>query len=272
MGLYVLSAVSHVVYVPRQSDRFSVDIMCNLFDRLARNALPSRNFFNVQLKSNRKKIEVRAGSRAWSVFRTPLPFFVGVVDLRKHEFALYHTIYRINQLQKYGGRDKLVIYLRERLNDGQGGFDEETRIVETGRPIAKFHVLDLDEPTTRSKTRESLRLLLERWIIVDSVNIALMQLDFPIVFKPRTYDTNQIPEDTLVPTGYARPQSFGTAVRSSEIVLAALSGYLQVLLQRGPMETDALTHLQALLDRIREFTRQGHTVLDRWSTKRQDAP
>jgi hypothetical protein len=98
LAVYLLSALGLVTQVPRQED-IGFDLVCSVADqetgRLTFNhqflvSLKSRSSPNIVLKpdkgNERNSIHIQ-----W-LYRLELPFFLGVVDKKQNELALYSTL------------------------------------------------------------------------------------------------------------------------------------------------------------------------------------
>jgi len=194
-----------------------------------------------------------------------MPVLIGVVKQQAHRLYLYHRLDRIALLQLNGPQDNLTIRIGSHTSTGAKSPTDAPRSLYTGAPVADVDIRHLDEPIEAQRGREHLRNLLDWWVALDYLNISLMQLHIPVVYTPSSYSTNAIPTQAPKGTQYANPASFGRVVCSARQVFDSLKWYLMVLQTRGPLGTDALSHIGTLLNAIDELRKQAKDVRDKWT-------
>jgi hypothetical protein len=188
LASYVLSQLGFCVPVPRQFDRFLIDIFVQVFrteNQVHRATSLSCGF---QIKSNQEPISIRGDHQREAFFRTGTPFFVAVVDKKHQLLSIYTTIQRLLFAWTPGEVDVDLI------------FDETSWPLSAisgthlplGKPIVKIDigVLDSDNSEESQAERRKLRIVV-LWIMVERLAIACRQDQMPFVPMPKTIRTNE---------------------------------------------------------------------------------
>lgn len=166
LAAFAFDTIGYSVPVPRQEDRFLVDLLVHLARRDDQERLvPQGIVFCVQVKSDKSPIGIRAEHVEWlNKFMAPL--YISVVDKTKQILEIFHTMRRIEAAHRPSG-NALALCMQDELpatiSIGNRTFDCDA--VPLGKPIARIELpaLDAENPSIKKARRHEFSQLMLGW-------------------------------------------------------------------------------------------------------------
>ena len=188
LAAYVLSQLGFCVPVPRQFDRFLVDMLVQVFrteDKVHRTTSLSCGF---QIKSTTDSIPVEGAHLREAFYRTGTPFFIAVVNKKQQTFAVHTTMQRLLFAWTPGEVDVTLAFDDSAwpLLPGSG------TVIPLGKPIVEISIPALDSADAAESAAERRKLrIIVLWIMLERMAIAWRQDQMPFVPMPKTIRTNE---------------------------------------------------------------------------------
>jgi hypothetical protein len=180
LALYALTRLAFVTPVPRQEDFGVVDFRCILTSRNGNQVIP-RGAFHVQVKSEGRPVTFNADNVRWLSTNMDCPLFICMVDRNRIAFHLFSALNLWTALFFRMHPQKICLvegthpqgepYVHRRGTSGDPIQDEEGEFdVYLGEPV-----LDVTLDNIQANA-DQLTDVLDAWIRLDRLNVALMRL------------------------------------------------------------------------------------------------
>lgn len=254
----IMSAVAHIVPVPRIADYFGIDLFAKPFSAEGRTLRASGSTLCMQIKSTADDVSLTSSEDLLILNGLANPFFIGVLDKSSRTLSIFTTILRFPALL-----DDSQHPITFRV-DGSGpgisfGEDEQT-IVSCGPPICVARQDDLDsaDATTKERARMTLSDCLAHWVHLEALALAWRTAGIPIApTGPAEWTPGTVPSHSNTIAVSWKPDTIAPLVTAAENIAFALhtacvnapksSGFStqDVDVFRG-FERHALDHLQAI--------------------------
>jgi hypothetical protein len=260
----ILSAVAHVVPVPRIADYFGIDLFAQPFSKEGRNLRTGGSTFCMQLKSTAEEIPLNSPEDLLILNGLANPLFMGVVDKSSRTLSIFTTILRFPALLD-DSKHPIVLYV-----DGSGpgiSFNEdEPTIVRCGPPICIARQDDLDSADVRIKesARKTLSDCLAHWVRLEALALAWRTAGIPAApTGPADWAPGEVPDHSTTIALSWKPVSIAPLVKAAENIAFALhTACTNVPISPGfsqeeanlfkKFEAHAQNHLQAMIGLRRE--------------------
>lgn len=161
-----MSAVGFVVPVPRQEDRFKIDMFVHLNEETPKGPKPIGLSLGVQVKSSERDIEL-SPDEALLLAKSQLPVFVAVLSPSSSELRVYGTF------QRYllDGTAEAVLRFGNTSTEETKGSTKE--YIFLGDPVVIIDLDKLDSPVELERKGEQSRLRnhLKAYVFLDMKNI-----------------------------------------------------------------------------------------------------
>lgn len=190
LAIPALSKLGFTIPIPRQEDQFGVDFIVHLAYMKERTVVPSGRSFGIQIKSRMDPIVFHKQEDRDSLFNSNMPFFIGVVNRESLSLTIYSTLARLRLFWMKGLNFEFEIAFKE-TNVAREPPDYKSKQVYTGKPIVKIGLVEPSTSNERLDEFQNLQLTMEDWIKLENENLSLKEQKVPLVFLPKTYETNK---------------------------------------------------------------------------------
>ena len=219
----IMSAVAHVVPVPRIADYFGIDLFAQLFSAEGRNLRANGPTFCMQIKSTADDICLTSPEDLFILNGQANPFFIGVLDKSSRTLSIFTTILRFPALLDNSQRP-----IKFRV-DGSGpgisfGEDEQT-IVGCGPPICVARQDDLDsaDAPTKGRARKALSDCLAHWVRLEALALAWRTAGIPVApTGPAEWASGTVPSHGNTIAVSWKPDAIPSLVTAAENIAFAL--------------------------------------------------
>lgn len=195
---YLFTAWGTVTPVRRQDDH-GLDLYCTLADRIRRRTVV-REYFVVQVKSNRRPwVFANPESVRWLV-KYPSPLFLAVVNKKKATVSVYHVMPRF-LVWALGSLPQRLELKPEDITEGKFCEWGTGGSVSLGAPIIKVTLSDL----MNTKRMQELRSIFDYWVTRTRKNCDFVRNGLLRFQMPPSYRTNEMPDQSLAGLGDAVP-------------------------------------------------------------------
>ncbi len=266
LAIPALTKLGFTVPVPRQEDHFGIDFIVHLASLEGQTVHPTGKAFGVQIKSNQDPLTLDSQHKRDSLYRSPLPFFLGVVSRQNLTLELYNTLNRLHCLWYYGSaKDLTLSFGGQSRGLPKADFRDGRCLAYTGKPILEIKIAEPPESRDRSSEIELLQSTMKSWIELENQNLSLKEQGIALFYWPGHYETNKPLPANLEHTSYTKYASWSSlpdVCTASKKVLMALSFYLRTLLPdaRDPKMKDlmtcALDHVKGLEAKCADLLRE----------------
>lgn len=197
LALYALTRIAFVTPVPRQEDFGVVDFRCVLAKKDGGRFIPSGTF-NVQVKSEETTLQLASGEIRWLSTNMDCPLFMCVVDKAGTSIKLYSSqnvwsalFFRmhpqnIKLIPGTNSNDEPYVYRAGTTGDPEIDLDGEFDVY-LGQPVIDMSLADFEDRA------DEVFAMLDVWIKLDRLNIALMRLGRAATFAFEAEKPNQLP-------------------------------------------------------------------------------
>jgi hypothetical protein len=214
LAIYALTRIAFVTPVPRQEDFGIVDFHCVLTQKRGNEVIPT-GAFSVQVKSGASKLMVNNKKIKWMSTNMDCPLFLCAVDkinAKRDEprIRLFSCLniwsalfFRMDpqSITLFPGRTgpNGVPYQHYPGTTGNEHFDIEGRFdVFLGRPVIDMGLSEFEQKA------DLVFDVLNAWIRLDRINVALMRLGRAATFDFEVTEPNQLPTRTKEPKVFSR--------------------------------------------------------------------
>lgn len=233
LAQFAFSTIGYCVPVPRQFDRFGVDVIVHLFERVGANVAATGRAVALQVKSDANEILIDTKEMRDCLYATSLPFFLAVIDKAEWRLDVYTTFLR---LLAYWSNPDATVRLVPGDKDARAFPEDGSTIVFLGKPIASVLLADLEAGATKVETRERLSRVVNHWARWEQRHLDWRDDGVPFVACPGQYETG-VPFSTAygdidfltVPDPGRLPAANNNFAR----VLTAVHGYYEQLLEHA---------------------------------------
>ena len=186
LARFALGTVGYVAPVPREADRFGVDLFLHLGKLEKAGMKVTGPTLAYQVKSSKSDIKLEDGKGLRSFFDDLLPFYIAHVDARDDKLEIYNTHNRIGH-GYYPLVKKLTLKLkREPPRCKQNDPSKSSHRYHLGEPIASLKISALDGDDWE-RYAASLHEVLLSWCQLDLSNLAFKLMGVSIIAHPPVY-------------------------------------------------------------------------------------
>lgn len=194
LAAYAFDTIGYSVPVPRQQDRFLVDMFVHLAeDSDAQLHVPTGIVFGVQIKSDNAPIGVRPEHVTW-LARFGSPLFICVVSKSQQTLDVYQTLGRIPAVHHPTGQ--AIAFHMGGTPPEQVSIGNETlecQPIDLGEAIVHISLNDLDDQNVKTKRahRSKFFRVMQGWALLEMTIATWRHSHLPFIAVP-PYETNRI--------------------------------------------------------------------------------
>ncbi len=203
---YMLSNLGFTAPVPRQED-YGIDLFCSLNQDTLNRTLFGDSYA-IQIKSAFKPVVYGRTKKKWDqsqirfLFELKLPFFLGIVDLPSDSLSIY-PLSTFRFIKKQFPNCSLITF---QMNSNPGGVTtihdihnvRTINTLEDDKGDHKNYIIDLQHPILKIDSKglknetefANYHKILQKYIRLESINIAIDSLGWPTFHWPQNYTTN----------------------------------------------------------------------------------
>jgi len=264
-----LSKLGFTIPIPRQEDQFGVDFIVHLAYMKDKTVVPSGRSFGIQIKSTMDHIVFDKQEDRDSLFHSNMPFFIGVVNRESLSLTIYSTLARLRLFWMKGLNFKFKLVYKE-MDVAQEPPDYKSGQVYTGKPIVKIRLVEPSSTDDRLGEFQNLQSTMEDWIKLENENLSLKEQKVPLVFLPKTYETNK-PFPSGLPLTCIKYAAFGSLpdiCKATAKNLESLEYYLETCKQATGLPADLLDLLKKQYDDVKKVKEKNLEILNKANQSR----
>lgn len=251
-GTAILTAFGFCAPVPRQFDRFGVDVLVNIAVRKEHNLIATGELFSVQVKSNKDELFIEDLDELNCLYSLNTPFFFLVVDRKNQRFQMYSAFRRI--IANFWDR-KAPVRIRY-SNDGQPVVRSGNELIlNLGNPVIDAGISELEN---QSEVAPKLQSIVRFWMDWEQWHLGHLARGFPVATVPFNWQPNALPplnEENAPVIGFCRPDLHEQAVNNLIVSLHGISEHCSTMESEGvgdaqrikPVEKITYDAMQALM-------------------------